>query len=164
MAYQVYVFHPSAELVDVCDEFDEAVERCEELVQEDGYPGAEVWDEDGELVHAAGRSDAMQPARTRFRTDHSTVRSRAAVGTAPPSGDSPDEPDAGPEVQRAIEIRHGSAVVVAHSSEGSPSHGTPTDLAPTTDVAPATGPATTTPPVPNVAVLGALAPVQWFGV
>lgn len=164
MAYQVYAFHPSAELVDVYDELDEAVERCEELVQEECYPGAEVWDEDGELVHAAGRSDAMQPSRTRFRTVHSTVRSRAVVDSAAPGGESPDESDVGPGVQCAVDTRCDPAAGVADASEDSSPHGSSSNVAPTTDVASTTDPATTTPPVPNVAVLGELAPVRWFGV
>ena len=58
MTYQVYTFAPDAELMDELDELDEAIARCEELVHEDGYPVAEIWDSSGDRVHSVGRGGA----------------------------------------------------------------------------------------------------------
>jgi hypothetical protein len=68
MRYQLYAFDAEPVLVEEFEEeleLEELAARCEELVHEDGYARAEVWDESGELVYAAG-ADAIR-ARARRR-------------------------------------------------------------------------------------------------
>jgi hypothetical protein len=137
MTYQVYAFAPDAELIDELDELDEAIARCEELVHEDGYPVAEVWDAAGDRVHSVGRGGEW--TRGTSRPDAAaTPDSSPRFGFAEPAAESePDADTADPEAASGD-------VDVPSSSPDAES------------AALTSGP-------PSVIGNAAAAPVQWFG-
>jgi len=166
MTYQVYAFAPDAELMDELDELDEAIARCEELVHEDGYPVAEVWDSAGDRVHSIGRSGEWTRAASR---PDAAAASEAAPGfgyaeesaAREPDPDAPD-PDAPDPDTTPVDDGRTSA-----SSDASAAH--------RTHEQPSPEPATATVPSPAAdgaprnagprSVIGnaAAASVQWFG-
>jgi len=161
MTYQVYAFAPDAELMDELDELDEAIARCEELVHEDGYPVAEVWDSAGDRVHSIGRSGEWTRAASR---PDAAAASEAApgFGYAEESAASEPDPDAPDPDTTPVDDGRTSA-----SSDASAAH--------RTHEQPSPEPATATVPSPAAdgaprnagprSVIGnaAAASVQWFG-
>jgi len=161
MTYQVYAFAPDAELMDELDELDEAIARCEELVHEDGYPVAEVWDAAGDRVHSVGRSGEWT---------RGTSRSGAAASSEP-------EPRFGfaEEVAASESDAHAPDPDTASADDDETSASSDASAAHPTHEQPSPGPATATAPSPDAdgaprnpgprSVIGnaAAASVQWFG-
>lgn len=174
MSYEVYAFDPDAELVATCEELDDAVAQCEELVHEDGYRSAEVWDDDGRLVHAA--SDAY--AEPLVARGCRAVRAPApplpvagilagADGDVDPTGavrDVPSsaEPETTPLAQVVVAtLEQQAAPCLPH--DGAVITVPPSSVAVT--VPPEPQPTVPEPMIPETTVLGlpAVARVQWFG-
>jgi hypothetical protein len=149
MTYQVYAFAPDAELIDELDELDEAIARCEELVHEDGYPVAEIWDAAGDRVHSVGRGGDW--TRGASRPDAAATSDAAPrfgfaeeVAAREPDGDTA-EPEAASGDDGGTFASPGPAPTVT--------------VPPSPD---AEGAARTSRPQ-SVIADAAAAPVQWFG-
>ena len=172
MAYEVYALHPSAELVDVCDELESAVARCEELVHEEAYPGAEVWDTDGELVHAVGRASAMQPSWSRRRSDERPVPALTPTNDVPSGerdadGDDAAEGDAD-AARIDVEVTLDAAATDVGGRPAAAEVEPPVESRPPRDASAGAVAVTAehgdpAPPSPSATLLGEAESVQWFG-